>query len=311
MSLSVSCPQCLGMTYFTACGEYTGPDIAGLGIRTGMSLDDVISKLAGSGFVSSFAQDKQMTTDDILTNVTNIGTGSVSNCVLNISKRDFAYTLGPSKSSTVFTYDFTEIIDALPAKYGVGRIEVTATGTSENGISTIASMKSPSSGFSLDLKRYPINIDVLLRLTTPCGNVDMRTSFNLISSAEQGTFRRFLDVKDLTTNSASKTSSLSNQLTNMEYALMVLDRKVNLQTVDDVKTQTLLNGKSISELEQAITNPGNFSIEYFDSISKSDNLTNIINSLFTKIQELEATIQQQNITISSLESLVDSLNSIA
>lgn len=311
MSLLSTCPQCLGMSYFTACGEYTGPDISSLGIKTGMSLDDVIQRLAGTGFTALTSESKSMTTDDILTNVSNIGTGSVSNCVLNILKRDFSYSIGPAKSSTVFTYDFTELIDALPAKYSVGRIEVTATGTPENGISTIATMKSPSSGFNLDLKRYPINIDVLVRLTTPCGSVDMTTTFNVISSAEQGTFRRFLDVKDLSTNSSQKTSTLSNQLTNLEYALMVLDRKVNLQTVDDVKTQTLLNTKSILEMEEIVENPGSFEINYFDFESKNDNIENIINSLFTKIQELEETIQQQGITISSLESLVDSLNSIA
>lgn len=311
MSLSSTCPQCMGMTYFTQCGEYTGPDIPSYGISTGMSLDDVIEKLAGISSAELTSQSAEISADKVMSNPTNIGTGSVSSCVLQITKRDFTYNLGPNRSGVLFSYDFTELLNALPPSYSVGVIQVKATGRESAGSSVIATMSSPSSGFSVELSRYPVTVDILIRLTTECGNVDLTATLNLISSGNLGTYRHFLDAVDLTTGSTNKSTTLDAHLQSIEYAMMVLDRKVNLVDMQSANNRSMNNEVAITGLEETVSNPSKLQVDYFDTENSNDELTNVLNNLFSKIKTLEEEKAQQDIKIGELEALVDSLNTIA
>ena len=203
---------------------------------TGQSLTSILAALKPA----TTAAPKQITSDDIVSkslvrNKSNI-------CAANIVKRDFTYSQTLSGNSVLVSWDFWPVINELPAGYKTAVIGVEINGVGDNN--NLASSKSPSAGLSVFASSFPVIIDANIRLTTPCGNVDLSTKIHLRNPAEVGTFRTTLNADDL--NPQSSQIKLTTQLNELEAAITSLTLKQNayLEQIEQLMLE-------LEELKQA------------------------------------------------------------
>lgn len=162
-------PNCLGNEVESGCVEYTGPDIDVLGIKTGDNLDSVLTKVAAA--VSTIAPDtgsSVITSDDIVSKSLRRSNGSV--CAAKIIKRDFGYTLEAVTTGIRFAWNILPVATALPSKYEVATTRVRISGKPVGGMAIINDGQSLASSLILPINRYPIVVEITVRITAPCGN---------------------------------------------------------------------------------------------------------------------------------------------
>lgn len=184
--------------------------------ETGESLTSTLDKLRNQTQVSSTSKDinsDEITSKSIIRNNSSI-------CGSNIIKRDFIYELEASQSNYQLSWDFLEIISNLPVGYKTGLVSFKAT--SNTGV--VTNSKSYSGGISVSANSFPIAINTSIRVSSPCGDIDLSTEFTL-NSSNTGTHRTPLSVKDL--NPKSGQISLTEQLNNLESLVYELNLKIN------------------------------------------------------------------------------------
>lgn len=178
--------------------------------RTGESLTSILDSLAGQSS-SAKTDDVVITSDDIVSKSLMRSKSYV--CSAKIVKRDFTYGLSISQNTTLFTWDFLGVLQVLPAGYKTAKIEVKATGQS-TGTNALINSKTASGGTSINASSFPVSVDILVRLTSPCGDIDLTSSLTLNNPIAVGTYGTKFDAKDL--NPQTGTISLTNQLDSLE-----------------------------------------------------------------------------------------------
>lgn len=185
----------------------------------GRYLTDILAELAA--LKSSPAEKQGISTDDITSSSLIRNTSYV--CSSKIVKRDFVYNISSSVNSVIFSWDFLPVISALPTGYKLALSRVKVTGNSSSGANLLTDSKTPSGGIPLSAVSFPISVDFEVRLTTPCGNVDLTSELSVVNPAKVGEWRIRFDVRDL--NPQTGTLSLTEQLNSLE------DQVASLQVV--------------------------------------------------------------------------------
>ena len=225
-------------------------------------------------------------------------------CASKIVKLDFAYSLATTSAGSIFEYDFLPIIRAFPSGYELAATRVTVSGQPSQGISLITDSRSVAMSLSIPVNRYPAVVDVLLRLTAPCGQIDLTTKIDLINPSNTGSFRGLLDANDL--NPTAGEVQLTDQLDNLEAKVLNLERTV--QEAKGASTGLVQQNQSIQEIQTKVDAPGNLEIPYTKNGGQSSaELTTVVNDLYEEVKLLQDKIATQKVEISNLKSQINAI----
>lgn len=296
--------NCLGQEWVTACGIYTGPDVAALNIRSGDNLDAVLLKIiAGATNTTSQPVTENLNTDNITSKsiIRNIGSVSAS----KIIKRDFTYkvTTG-SNGTTVFNWDLIPVIHQLPAGYEAALTKVKISGKPTTGTNVIADSKSPGANLTIPLDRYPVTVDLTIRVTSPTGNIDLQKTVDLINPSITGSYRAVLDALDL--NPQSGEMSLTEHLNSIES--QVRNLAIKQDSTPDISGDVVENKLALEAVQATINTPSSLIVEYSrDGVTKTGDVRTVISDLFTQVKSLtDKNISQQS-ELKNLRSQIDSI----
>ena len=293
--------NCLGNEVDAGCVEYNGPAIPHLDISPGDSMDVVISKIAAYHTPIQQTQ-AQVTTDDIISKSLVRSDGAI--CGSLIVKRDFAYTLTPQSSGILFNYNLLDIARNLPEGYDIAMSRVLFSGKADGGLSTFYDSKSMSANVTIPLNRYPVTVDLSLRINSPCGQIDMTQSLQLINPAQSGGFYSTMSVRDLTPNSGQV--GLTVQLNNLEAKVNELDGLLkNVSNLDlAVQSQML----ELGQVKGTVENASTLSVSYVkDGGTKTSEVSDVIGDLYKEIKSLTDQLAAQKAEVNNVKSTIASL----
>lgn len=188
-----------------------------------------------------------ITSDDVMSKSIVRNTSSI--CSSQIIERQFTYSLSANQNSTTFGWSLVGFIGALPSGYNSQTIRVRISGSTVNGKNVIADSSKASAGLNVRADQFPITVDVMVRVTSPCGDIDMERSLKLVSPATTGTLSATLNATDL--NPQSGEIGLTDQLNNLENNVYTIGAKVESLPDDMAATIETLQ-EEISNLRSEI-----------------------------------------------------------
>ena len=307
----INCPPtCLNQEYSTDCG-YIGKAISSKGILKGESLTSVLEKLAEETSQEIVAGET-VTTDDITTN--SLVRNPSALCASRITVRDFEYKLTTAISSSSLSWNVMNIVSNLPPGYEVGTMQVKAVGKNNGTGTTIFNTNKLSAAQTIDLNRYPVTVDLSLRIVTECGNVDMTKQIYLSAPVQSAASRVFMAVNDLMPGDIGDLK-LTQQLDILEASTQFNAQRLNeLEVVEisgitqDLKQVISSHDSAITNLQEVTEAPTFFAISYEKQGSNLvDGLGDIITEPYATIKTLEDSVAQHQADITTLRAQVDSL----
>lgn len=307
-----NCPQyCLGLEYSTDCG-YVGTDIPSVGVSKGESLTGALEKMA-SAQTPEPVDSSTITTDDVMTTSAIRNMGSL--CASKILTRDIEYKVSVSNSVSMFSWDLGNVVNKLPSGFNVAFARIRGVGRKVGNSSVIFDAENYSAAQTIALDRYPLTVDITLRLVTECGNVDMTKSIYIHAAAPISATRAYMDVQDVVTGSSTSDYKLTDQLDILE-----LNMQTNMQKLNEVETMTLngrkvnfkdvvaANNAEIENIQVELDDPSSFVVGYTnDGLTSTDTITNLFTALYSEIQTLKEDLDQKNAQIVTLQAQVESL----
>ncbi len=124
-----------------------------------------------------------------------IGKDSISGGAISLLGRGFNYEVQPTDRGTSISYNLDDVTKSLPANYQVGRISTVVSGKPLRGKSIIVDSNKSTLGATVSNDRFPLNIDIDMRVATPTGDVKMVKSLH-IASPLAGTYSAQMNVQD-------------------------------------------------------------------------------------------------------------------
>lgn len=244
------------------CIQYTGPDFDRFSIKNGEYYDKIIVDLLNDlqSFVDQTIDlsciysgqcdncephvkvpkaveliiDKLCTLTDEDIKYTGdrycIGDSSISSGAVFMLGKNFNYGLKPTVNGSSVSYDLTDIVKSLPSDYRVGRINTVISGKPKRGKSIILDSDKSFVGATIANDRFPINIDIDMRVNTPSGDVKLMKSLNIPAPVE-GNYIAEMNVKDFGTEVA-ETFTLKSFL--QMTAAQVCSNKTELDSLKNI-----------------------------------------------------------------------------
>lgn len=302
----------MGLEYSTDCG-YVGSNIPSAGVVKGESLTGALEKIAAAQSPVVSEDETVLTTDNVMTTsaIRNMGTL----CASKILTRDIEYKVSVGNSTSMFSWDVSNVINKLPSGFNVGFVRVRGVGRKVGNSSVIFDAENYSAAQTIALDRYPLTVDITIRLVTECGNVDMTKSIYIHAAAPIAATRVFMDVQDVATGSSSSDYKLTDQLDIIE-----LNLQTSMQKLNEVEVMTLngrkvnfkdvvaANNAEIENIQVELDDPSVFQVSYTNNgLNSSDTITNLITDLYSEIQSLKDDLAQKDAQIVTLQAQVESL----
>lgn len=197
---------------------WSGDSIPELGIEKGMSLDVAISKFAkafveyknvkvetkpvkGCTDCQTFV-DRDNAIFSILNKIENLSTSDIKHAGVTQNPNRLSGTAAKYVGET-FAYSITAGTDGSKLSVNLSGLSdqqystrVVVSGKSTNGKNIIMDTPEKVSAVTVENSMYPINLDVVVRMDTPGGIVDLTKTLTLYNPAETGDFKAAYDVKD-------------------------------------------------------------------------------------------------------------------
>lgn len=296
-------PECFANTFDIRCAQYMGRSMADL-----LDLDQLLAD-AGSDSTSTQAPVSQsqtnlsqITSDNVMSK--SVIKNSTSICGAKISDRNLNYKLSSSRTTATFGWNLLSLVSNLPDGYELGVARIRVTGNSLSGDNSITDSSALSSGVSIGIDQFPVTADFSIRITSPCGDIDLEKSVKLFSPTNTGDFNATLTASDL--NPLSGEIMLTDQLNNIESQIYDLDLKLNEipNSTLDLQEQNL----RIDQLIGSFSDPSSIEIDYSNNgANQTASLNAIVSTLFAEIKRLQSLIASQQIQINSNNSRIDSI----
>lgn len=134
-----------------------------------------------------------------------IGDSSISRGAINLLGKPLKYSVQTSNSGTSISYDLTELTSELDTSYTVGRVNSTISGKNKRGKTLITDSDKQTVGVTVDNDRFPIYVDIDVRVGTSSGDVKLVKRLS-IPHPTTGTYTAVMDVKDFGTELGEKFS---------------------------------------------------------------------------------------------------------
>lgn len=226
-------------------------------------------------------------------------------CGSKIVTRNFSYTMTASQTGAVFGWSLTDVVRALPTGYRSSVIRVKVSGATVGSKNVIADSRKQAGGVSIKTNQFPISADILVRVTTPCGDVDMEGAVKITSPGKTGTFTGVLKVVDLNPNAGE--IMLTDQLNSLEA--QIYEVQTLLASFEDPSLAVAEQAGSIESLELQLADPSSLEVVYEQDTNKfTKQLGAVITALYKEIGLLKTTIASQEVEITNLRAQVDSIN---
>lgn len=257
--MCVDCKNNCIEVYSDKCVQYNGQDIPFLNIKSGEFYDSIVLKLINklqeeleSPVDLSCISDKEdlslseslslivnkicmLTSEDITYNGDYycIGSDSISSGAVLMIGNSFTYSISESEVGSNVSYDLSDIVRSVPDGFRVSRVNAVISGTPKSGRSIIADSNNTFMGINVSNDRFPVNLDLDVRVTTPNGDVKLSRSIS-IPTPKTGSYSAEMSVRDFgTTRTEGFTVSDFNEL----IALQVCDNKTRLDQLDNLDIQ--------------------------------------------------------------------------
>lgn len=232
------------------CILYSGPDYTFLNIESGEYYNTVIVELIekleelyeGPSNLSCITDKKDLNSSQAVEEIVNkictlnssditydgekycIGDDTISSSAILMLGTKFRYSVSVSDTGSNVSYDLSDIERSLPKNYRLSRVNAVISGKPKNGRSIIADTSNVFTGVKVDNSRFPVNIDVDVRVSGPNGDVRLSKSITIPSPKTDEYFSELI-VKDFGANSQQDfTVSKFNEL----LALQVCDNKTRI-----------------------------------------------------------------------------------
>lgn len=215
--------NCLGNITNASCVKI-GIDIPELDIKAGDNLNYAIQQLAGTVEV------EEDTGGNIDSNLYCLGGSGSSICASKITNRTMTYTLTPGVG-VLFGWDLTAIRDSLPSDYNIISIEV--AGNSASSVPALFISSSPKSSVTIASSYYPVVVTVKIRITTPCGQIELSKTINLYDTSQSGSRVAVMELADFTTSTIQAMDQngynelLARELCNLRDQIAVLQDQLD------------------------------------------------------------------------------------
>lgn len=224
-----------------------------------------------------------------------------------VVKRDFPFSTTKDGNNTILSWDLIEVLSKLPLGYAQATVRVKVTGDGSPNL--IADSRTAKGTLSLALSRLPITVDFLIRVVSPCGDIDLETSKQVIFSADQSV-RLTLDAQDL--NPQNGQISLTDQLNALEAKVATLGVMVESATQVDIAGLSKELSPTVSQHETRIAeleslSPSDLEIAFVDSLDQTGTVGATVTDIYSEIAELKAKNDQLNAQINSLQGQVNAL----
>jgi len=234
--------------------------------------------------------------------------------IQNNLNRDFIYKVEPQESGTLLSYDLSHIVNNLPNDYVVERISGIVSGKPDDrNRSIIVDTKRPYVGAVIENKRFPLTVDIDMRVKTPQGSVKMYKSFS-VPSPKENKIKDTLEVKKFGVNS-NESTNVSDFFKQMKDGLLEVKKDMDsLKQVEvagseefeygstDIRDLVAKNSSMLSELMKKIEEvdetqftikEGNRQEKFFgNSSSAFEKVTSKLGELSEKQQFSESKIKQ-------------------
>lgn len=329
MGINNSCLE----TNSDRCVLYTGPDFPELGIKSGEYYDkvfvdflkvfnDFVSEKFHLGELYNAECDNceenvnQVTALKVLIKKLNnlnasdltysnsffsIGADTLSTTAANLLGGKFIYSVSPLISGSAVTYDLTSVTKSLPDGYRISSINTVLSGKPERGTNIIVDSSKAFTAIDVGNDRFPLILDVSIRVNTPTGDVKLSSSVS-IPSPLSGTYTAEFDVKDF--GSVSRSFKLSEFVEAMAAEIHVL--KTEVGSYSDMRlSESYLNSKdkglksivgilhaAVSDLNKRLSALENVSFTYSTTGCGSNTVQttisdalNILSSTCTQLQD--------------------------
>lgn len=243
-------------TFSDKCVKYTGEDYAFLNIVNGEYYDSIVVKLLDKLKSSlnnpvdlSCITDKSdldleesllvivdkicaLTSSDITYDGERycIGSDTISSGAVLMLGNKFKYSVSQSDSGSNISYDLSDIERSVPKDFRVSKVSAVISGTPKNGRSIIADSSKSFMGVNVSNDRFPVNLDLDVRVSTPNGDVKLTRTVS-IGSPKTGEFTGEMVVRDF---GSTKTSGYTIKDFNQAVALQVCDNKTRLDQLQDI-----------------------------------------------------------------------------
>lgn len=178
--------------------------------RTNEALTSIIDGLKAQ--TPSTASATTISTDDITSRSLMRNKSYI--CSSQIVKRDYTYGISIAQNTVLFSWDFLGVLSNLPVGYKSAKIDVKVTGSSSSSNALIPNSKTSSGGISLSAANFPISVDILVRVTSPCGDIDLTSQFAITNPSAVGTYGTKFAIRDL--NPQTGEIGLTTQLNSLE-----------------------------------------------------------------------------------------------
>lgn len=285
------CPNsCFGNTFPSDCVVHEGQSLA-------TRLQDIEDALVNDIDPNSPLSD--LTTDQVIS-VSQIRDTS-NKCASSILNRSFMYSLKSTSTTSTFGWNLQEVRSNLPHNYALALTRVRITGNTNAGRNVIVDSNKVANAVSVGLNSYPITVDYLMRITSPCGDIDMEYTSKITNPANTGSFSATLSAKDL--NPAFGELMLTEHLNILEDRMEVISTTV--EGLSDPTADLAEQEARIEVLETSVADIGSLNIT---STEGTDSLQDTINDLYAEVQVLKAENLQQSIEIEALQAQIQSIN---
>lgn len=218
--------------------KYTGEDRPNLGIKKGMTLQEVNNKLLAvvdsyeseDGVAKSVAEIKRSIGGFDSGNLTY--TGSTFNIGNNISKqgtqllgRSANYEVKTEMGGTVVSFSVRNAVDSLPQGYAVRSIRHVLKGKAKNGNTIIAESNDRFRSVKVAAERYPLELTTNIRVGTADGEVSLIGRTSIISNLDKSSKYR-LQVEDYT-GEDNFVVSLNDYVEQLARKIVEIDNKAS------------------------------------------------------------------------------------
>ena len=257
---------------------WSGSDVPDLGITKGMSLDVAMSKLANAfvqyknikletkpvqgcvdceTFVDrdkaiSSALDKlsNLTTADISHAGVEQNPGRLSGNAAKYVGSSFDYSITAGSTGSKLSVNLSSLSDQPYSS------RVVVSGKSSNGKNIVMDTPEKVSSVTVENSMYPITMDVVVRMDTKGGIVDLTKTVTLYNPAETGDFKAAYDVKDRS-RAEPYSGKLDEWLGGVEGTQFKLEQyqdalktATNGDFVSAIKGQQFLASEALNKIDQ-------------------------------------------------------------
>ena len=195
-----------------------------------------------------------------------------SNCSAKLVNKTFNYSFSANDTYTNFNWDLSNAVNALPSGYDVLSSSVIVFGTTGKSNSIISESTKTVGGIRLQPKHFPATAEIKVRVSTPCGTVELNKNIGVINTTDS--FVGIFNTKDLT---GDKSGSLSVREYQETVASELCLLKTKVERLDDIAVsncgglnfpandfnsilQVLIS--KVCELEARLADPGSFQVSF-------------------------------------------------